>query len=65
MFKVFVLVPDGPPNNWKVKETEVVVSAADSRSSVRRLRRKYRTEKSVMVEAYPANQVPAYMPPES
>ena len=62
MFKVFVLVPGPPPWNWKVKATEVAASKADAKSAVRRLRREHRTEKSVMVEAYPANQVPAYIP---
>jgi len=62
MFKIFVLVPDVPPWNWKVKETEVVGSKSDAKTSVRRLRRKYRELKSFMVDMYPANAVPAYIP---
>ena len=62
MFKVFVLVPGPPPWNWKVKASEVCASEADAKTAVRRLRREHRALKSVMVEKYPANQVPAYIP---
>ena len=61
MFKVFVMVFDTLKKDWVVKKTEVVTSAADSRSAVRRLRREFKGQRP-LVSAYPANQVPAYIP---